>query len=548
MTDPFFTSLDDQPTIAERPVKFTYPFYYQPHPLCLQAAEHLQQQLKKDPYFGKREQEGKMIGVLIVESETGELGYISAYSGQTSQENSYFVPALFDLNAQNSFFSLGQSELNTLTANIDNLLANPEIKRLESVIAQQQNQSEVAVQRLRDEIIASRKDRKAQRALALITYSDDEYQTLLTELAKQSVADKNKLKRLLQQWQASITKTQQALLAVTDPIKSLKQDRKVLSTFLQQRLFDQYHFLNAKGERKSLLSLFESTTHVKPPAGAGDCAAPKLLQYAYQNGLKPIAMAEFWWGNSPKSAIRHHKQFYGACQSKCKPILDHMLKGLIVDSNPLLNNAAKNKQLEFIYQDETMVVINKPPELLSVPGKQIQDCVYSRLKSLFPSATGPLIVHRLDMSTSGLMVIALNKQAHKKLQQQFIQRTVKKRYVAIIDGELELQHGFVDLPLRVDLDDRPRQLVCYEYGRIAQTRWEKAESLDKKTRVYFYPITGRTHQLRVHSAHNQGLSSPILGDDLYGKKAERLYLHAEKLELIHPQTKQKMVFQSAPNF
>ena len=259
-------------------------------------------------------------------------------------------------------------------------------------------------------------------------------------------------------------------------------------------------------------------------------------------------MAEFWWGTSPKSEIRHHGQFYGACQGKCKPILTHMLQGLTVEANPLLNNPGRDKQLEFVYQDDVMAVINKPSGLLSVPGKQIQDCVVSRLRMLFPEASGPLIVHRLDMSTSGLMVIALNKQAHKKLQQQFVQRTVKKRYVAILDGELKQKTGLVDLPLRVDLEDRPRQLVCYDYGKPAQTKWQAIEYLQGKTKVYFYPVSGRTHQLRVHSAHNMGLSMPILGDDLYGQKANRLHLHAEMLELEHPKTKTRMTFQVDADF
>ena len=225
-----------------------------------------------------------------------------------------------------------------------------------------------------------------------------------------------------------------------------------------------------------------------------------------------------------------------------------MLNGMELDDDPLLSNPAEGKTIEIIYQDDEIVVINKPADFLSVPGKNIEDSVYLRMKQGYPQAKGPLIVHRLDMSTSGLMVIALSKQAHKNLQQQFIKRTVEKRYVALLEGILSDEAGEIDLPLRVDIDDRPRQLVCYDYGRAAQTAWQKIEQNTNRTKVYFYPKTGRTHQLRVHAAHINGLNMPIVGDDLYGKKADRLYLHAESLSFTHPTTRQPMTFQVNANF
>lgn len=537
-----------QPLGSGLPECFTYPFYYEPHAVCLQAAEQLQQQLKTNSNFNQAEQEGKMFGVLVVKDESGDLGYLSAFSGQLSFESNDFVPALFDFNTETSFFNIGQAEINVINQTLDKLAENPDIAILKQMLNAQQQRAESDIAHCRQAIIAGRKVRKVQRAAGLANTSGDEYQTLLAQLAKQSVAEKNQLKALTEDWRVKVGEAQKALSLITDEIDDLKNKRKRLSNSLQQQLFEQYHFLNAKGGQNSLLSLFEQTTQGRPPAGAGDCAAPKLLQYAYQHKMKPLAMAEFWWGSSPKSEIRHHGQFYGACQGKCKPILTHMLQGLTVEANPLLNNPGRDKQLEFVYQDDVMAVINKPSGLLSVPGKQIQDCVVSRLRMLFPEASGPLIVHRLDMSTSGLLVIALNKQAHKKLQQQFVQRTVKKRYVAILDGELKQKTGLIDLPLRVDLEDRPRQLVCYDYGKPAQTKWQTIEYLQGKTKVYFYPVSGRTHQLRVHSAHNMGLSMPILGDDLYGQKANRLHLHAEMLELEHPKTKTRMTFQVDADF
>jgi tRNA pseudouridine32 synthase/23S rRNA pseudouridine746 synthase len=548
LTNTPFTPLIEQPALDGLPAKFTYPFYYQPHPLCLQAVQQFQQELASIPYFNQTDCEGKMLGVLLVQLKSGEIGYLSAFSGQMNIGNERFVPALFDINTKASFFYTGQAELNTINDTISTLRENPEIKVLERSLKKQQQLADMEIESYRQRVIYGRKGRKAKRTGSLDELSSAEYQDLLLDLSKQSVAQKNHLKALKEQWQLRLKASEQVLSGLIDEISALKHKRKQLSHQLQKRLFEQYHFLNAKGEQKSLLSLFEQAGRGMPAAGTGDCAAPKLLQYAYQHEMKPLSMAEFWWGKSPKSEIRHHGQFYGACQGKCKPILNHMIEGLVVEANPLLNNPGKDKQLEFVYQDEVMCVINKPAGLLSVPGKEINDSVYSRLAIRFPEATGPLIVHRLDMSTSGLMVIALNKQAHKKLQQQFIQRTVSKRYVAILDGELEQKEGVIDLPIRVDLEDRPRQLVCYDYGRPAQTKWKVAEYLEKQTRVYFYPVTGRTHQLRVHSAHVLGLAMPILGDDLYGKKSSRLHLHAETLELVHPKTKKGITFKVEPDF
>ncbi len=253
-------------------------------------------------------------------------------------------------------------------------------------------------------------------------------------------------------------------------------------------------------------------------------------------------MAEFWWGIWPNSAIRKHKKYYPACQSRCKPILNHMLNGVEMEQNLLLENLSEDKKLEIIFEDDVLIVVNKPAEFLSVPGKTIQDSVYSRIKEKYPTATGPLIVHRLDMSTSGILLLTKTKEANKVLQSQFITRTVKKRYVALLNGDLSTKKGTIKLPIRVDLDDRPKQLVDFVHGKNAETNWEIINNENGKTRVYFYPITGRTHQLRVHAAHKNGLNTPILGDDLYGKKANRLHLHAQFIEFTHPTTNKKMSF------
>jgi tRNA pseudouridine32 synthase/23S rRNA pseudouridine746 synthase len=254
-------------------------------------------------------------------------------------------------------------------------------------------------------------------------------------------------------------------------------------------------------------------------------------------------MAEFWWGKPAPSNIRKQGNFYPACRNKCEPILGHMLQGLAVEPNPLLLNPAIGKELEFIYEDPYLVIVNKPAEFLSVPGKTITDSVQQRMRSRYPNATGPLTVHRLDMATSGLMVIALSKEVHGHLQEQFMKRTVKKRYVALLDGIVKQSQEYIDLPLRVDLDNRPYQLVCYEHGKTARTRYEILAVHNNQTRVNFYPITGRTHQLRMHAAHPNGLDTAIVGDDLYGVKKDRLYLHAAQLTFKHPVSKEAMNFE-----
>lgn len=302
-------------------------------------------------------------------------------------------------------------------------------------------------------------------------------------------------------------------------------------------------------EKQKIYVVFLHKTIQKfPPAGAGECAAPKLLQYAYKHQLKPIAMAEFWWGDSPKAEIRHHGYYYPACKGKCGPILGHMLQGLEVEENPLLKKHYHEMPLEIVYEDNYLVVINKPAGMLSVPGKGEIDSVYQHIKILYPDATGPLIVHRLDMATSGVLLIAKNKEVHQHLQAQFKNRMIKKRYIALLDGKISSKEGTIILPLRMDPLDRPRQVVDHEHGKTAITQYQVLNEQEGNTLIAFYPLTGRTHQLRVHAAHPEGLHCPIRGDELYGQKADRLYLHAESLEFVHPVTKEIIFVEKKSNF
>jgi tRNA pseudouridine32 synthase/23S rRNA pseudouridine746 synthase len=554
LTDSYFTPFKESIASYSLPESFTFPFYYEPHPLCVLAAKHLQQQLviQTDRIQGvgmntEREarDNGKMLGVLLVQNTLGEVGYLSAFSGQFSEQNNgpKFVPPVFDISDENGFFLKGQAEINELNRRIAQLEQNPEIAECDKHLKTERACAKQQIQQHRQVMIEGRKERKAKRATGQDKLDEAEFEHLKIALAKQSVQQKNQLKGLNAHWQQRIEIAEQQLLLLTGEIRALKQQRKEQSKSLQQKVFEHYDFLNINGVKQDLNTLFSNTVQGHPPAGAGDCAAPKLLQYAFSHGLKPLALAEFWWGSPPKSEIRQHGLFYASCQGKCQPILAHMLEGMIIDDNPLLINPAVGKTVDIVYEDDSMVVINKPAGFLSVPGKNIEDSIYSRMAQQYPNATGPLIVHRLDMSTSGLMVIALTKQAHQRLQQQFIQRTVKKRYIALLEGELEADEGVIDLPLRVDLEDRPRQLVCYDYGKPAQTYWQVITRHHSQTKVYFYPITGRTHQLRVHSAHVKGLNMPIRGDDLYGRASNRLHLHAESLEIAHPMTQQSMHFQ-----
>ncbi len=541
------------------PERFTFPFYYEPHSLCLLAAKELQQHLETQTEWQHNfgivpDKEGlvigKMFGVLVVQNNAGELGYLAAFSGKLANANHHdkFVPPVFDMLTDGSFFRVGEIVVNGMTTELQILEANPEYQQFKAVYDADKKLSISRLKEAREKLRIDKKERKERRQAAKSELSAAAYKVLDHELSQASIKAHFYWKDLNKYWKQRLIENEAKFAELAAPINALKEARKAKSNGLQKQLFEQYTFLNATGETKSLLDIFAPTPRKTPPAGAGECAAPKLLHYAFLHQLKPIAMAEFWWGQSPKSEVRRHGHFYPACRGKCEPILGHMLQGLSVDENPMLTNPAEGKKMEIIYEDAPLLVVHKPAEFLSVPGKNIQDSVYQRIKDKYPKATGPLIVHRLDMSTSGLMLIAKSEKTHKYIQYQFINRFVKKRYVALLDGIIEADEGVIELPLRVDLDNRPQQLVCYEHGKKATTKWKVIERKNGKTRIHFFPITGRTHQLRVHAAHPLGLNTPIIGDDLYGVKGERLHLHAEWIEFRHPLTKETICFEVAADF
>lgn len=529
------------------PEKFTFPFYYEPNELSKMAAvelqNHLQTQTDFEHNFGLDASQsgliiGKMFGVLVVQNQQGELGHLWAFSGKLAESNHlpHFVPTVFDMLTEGSFFKQGEILLNQLNAEIETLENAGDYLKAVAHLEQVKQQAETEIQAQKDKIKLGKKLRAELRQSA----SPDE----LERLNSLSQAEGILLKKMMQYWQYKLNDAINELAIFTDKINELKELRKTKSAQLQQQLFEHYSFLNQSGKRKSLGDIFDGN----PPAGAGECAAPKLLHYAFQNQLKPIAMAEFWWGQSPKSEVRQHQHFYPACTGKCEPILAHMLEGIELEDNPFLINTAQGKELEIVYEDDYLLAVNKPAEFLSVPGKLISDSVSHRIKLKFPNATGPLIVHRLDMATSGLLLIAKTSEVHKKLQAQFIKRQIKKRYIALLNGVIQEDKGNINLPLRVDLDNRPNQIVCYEHGKKAETHWEVITRKNNQTLVYFYPITGRTHQLRVHAAHISGLNAPIVGDDLYGTKSNRLHLHAESITFQHPISKEFMTLSVAADF
>jgi tRNA pseudouridine32 synthase/23S rRNA pseudouridine746 synthase len=541
------------------PVKFTFPFYYEPHQLCKIATEELQNYLQTQTDFEhnfgldtakKGLTIGKMFGVLVVKNPENEIGYIAAVSGKLAEKNIHkkFVPPVFDMLTKDSYFLKEEAFLNNINQEIKILESTTEYLKLKKLLKTENKNSKIDIKEKKIALKEAKKKRDIRRIKAQMELKLEAYAAFEETLSKESLEAKYYFNNVTRFWEHTLNAIKEKLSIFTNKIETLKEERKTKSADLQQYLFNQYQFLNSVKETKNLSELFAKTTVQNPPAGAGECAAPKLLQYAFLHDLKPIAMAEFWWGKSPNTEIRKHKYFYPACQGKCKPILTHMLEGIEMDTNSMLQNPAIGKELEIIFEDDDLLVIHKPSEFLSVSGIHIQDSVYTRIKQQYPTITGPIIVHRLDMSTSGLLVLAKNKKVHQHLQSQFINRTVRKKYVALLDGNLEKNTGIINLPLRVDLDDRPRQLVCFEHGKNAETKWEVVERKNNTTRVHLYPVTGRTHQLRVHVSHHLGLNTPIIGDDLYGKKDNRLHLHALELEFIHPTTKEKISFHKKAEF
>ena len=548
------------------PERMNNPLDYQPHPLCIAVCKELQTYLSEREDWREEIDKGKMFGVLIVEnaqpaSGAPKIGYLAAYSGQIGGRSDWddFVPAVFDYLQPDGYFKTHEAEISGINQSIRKLEANTHMKEAKGLILQLQEERKHTIAAYQEKIKKAKAKRDARREAGSLNPEEE------AEMVKESQFMKAELRRLKKSLSEK-TSLETEYEAYQADILSLKQLRKTLSDALQQWLFSQFRMQNHEGESKDLLEIFRdaalrdypqatiATSRIAalkmvPPAGSGECCEPKLLQYAYSLGYKPLQMAMFWWGESPKEEIRHHLHFYPACNGKCKPILQWMLPAST--SEPAAVDLSLYNKVETLYEDREIAVIHKPEGLLSVPGKDAaQPSVYALMRSKYPEATGPLIVHRLDMSTSGVMMIAKTEFAYHRLQKAFLNHQIQKKYVAIISGKVIPEKGIISLPLMPDYLDRPRQIVDHEQGKEAITEYEVLEPVDDShLRIALYPKTGRTHQLRVHCAHQEGLNAPILGDPLYGnEKAARLHLHAEEITFEHPLTGKKMTITRKADF
>lgn len=524
---------------VEFPQQFTFPFHYVPHRLCVVASEYVKQYVASRCDWHNELQNGKMLGVLVVK-DNDKVGFLAAYSGNLAHNNNheYFVPPVYDLLSSESFFTPEEAAISDINARIKAEENSQQRQSIISLIAAKEVESQCEINNYREYMQESKTKRDRLKPIA-----DD---INVARMIAESQFQKAELRRIRTRWNETIATLKYQLEESDKRIARWKEERKRRSRTLQMRIFRNFVMLNARGEQKDLCEIFADTPQGLPPAGAGECAAPKLLQYAYLNGYKPIAMAEFWIGRSPKDEIRHNGHFYPSCKSKCEPILNWSMQGLDVEPNPL-EKTLDMTPLKVLFDDKWIVAVNKPEGVLSVPGKLSVNSLYDRVKQLYPNDE-ILTVHRLDMATSGIILFAKSKAVHKQLQSMFKTRQVKKQYEAILDGVLDNDSGEINMPITLNPDDRPRQMVSLSHGKTAITHYEVIGRTEGKTRIFLYPITGRTHQLRVHASHPNGLGAPIAGDTLYGTHAPRLYLHARQIEFPHPITHTPIIITSATPF
>ena len=534
-------------SVVEAPGRFNNPFYYSPHPLCVMAAQEVRAMLSSDSAVAADAAKGKMFGVLVVRDGDGVLGYLAAFSGLLAGRNNVpgFVPLVFDLQSPTGYFKQEEGEISALNRRIKETECSDEYVTAVAAVSDTKCAMEQQLAAMRDDMRLGKQRRDELRATATLTPDEE------AALVRESQFQKAELKRATARWQQQVAGCEAAVAPFKELIASMKKERKRRSAALQRWLFEQFKVLNAGGCEKSLLDIFAAHSGIIPPGGAGECAAPKLLQYAYLNSLTPIAVAEFWVGASPQGEVRRDGCFYGACKSKCEPILGFMLQGLDVEENAL-EKGGDISNINIVYEDDHIVVVDKPSGVLSVPGIMGGTSVQQWLRDEYLHSNELFVAHRLDMATSGLLVAAKSMEVYKELQRQFAGREVKKEYTAILDGVPVNGEGVIELPLAADYDNRPRQKVDYVGGKRAVTRYKVIGTVERDGRmcgvVRFEPITGRTHQLRVHAAHKDGLDCPIVGDALYGTVGERLMLHASRITFVHPVSKENVELESRPSF
>ena len=535
-----FHPFDNLPDGVRLPEQFTCPFCYTPHPLVRLAAGELMKHIAVRTEWHRELQAGKMFGVLVAQNTSGQLGYIAAFSGLIagSGNHDFFVPPIFDYTRPDGHFKQTEKQISELNTQIDAAENSQQLTDLKRQLAGTEEQAKIEISERKSLNREHKTERDRQRKQKLSA----EQQAILT---RQSQFEKAELRRRERKWADRLEEIRQQISDIEQNINQAKNLRRQMSENLQQWLFEQYVVLNAHNESKTIGRIFADEQGSVPPAATGECAAPKLLQYAYKHGLKSLAMGEFWWGDSPEGEIRQHGNFYPACHNRCRPLLSFMLQGLDVEPNRLNQ---KQLQIKIIYNDNWLVAVDKPAGLLSVPGKDDTDSALAQLQKQYGETADIQPVHRLDMQTSGVLLFAKDKPTQAAMMQLFEHRQVAKRYVAVVEGVPAEKQGTISLPLRANLDDRPRQMVDFAHGRKAVTRYKVLGGNDKRTIVEFFPKTGRTHQLRVHAAHPSGLNCPIVGDNLYGSPAHRLYLHAARIDFVHPVTGEKTTIECKEDF
>ena len=526
------------------PETFNNPFDYVSHPVCEAAVADL---LPRVEELMCGNPEGKMFGVLVVTKDEDlqnfdnqrngniPLYYLAAFSGQLYDKSVLpgFVPPVFDFLDPHGYFKRHEAEISAINKEINDLVSDSQYIGFQTLYQQLQADAEVVVAESKRKMLDAKAKRDAERSRRMLTTEEE------ANFVKESQFLKAEVRREKKRWAEKLSTAKAEVVDFEQRIDDLANQRKTKSEALQNWLFEHFVMVNYAGERRNLLDIFRDTVQQFPPAGTGECCEPKLLQYAYTHGLKPIQMAMFWWGKSPDNEIRHHLHYYPACTGKCKPVLTYMLPLEVLATQP---QCTLSEQLEIVYEDADLWVVNKPSGMLSVPGKTNRKSVISILQTCCKEGEMPLVVHRLDMDTSGLLLVAKHKTAHYRLQKQFRDREIHKTYVAVLDGEqLPIgEEGRIELPLSPDLMHRPFQKVDKEHGKTAVTLYHVVD----KHVVELHPLTGRTHQLRVHCVHAEGLNRPIKGDNLYGRRAERLYLHAARIAFAHPGNGKEMVLEA----
>ena len=542
--------------LHEGPQEFTDPFRYMPHPLVKVAAEKTIKKIDEDHMLADAFAEGKMLGVLVckvsdrskraehlpssllcelLQSETADIVYIAGFSGNVGGKSviNGFVPPIYDLTDPDGYFKEEEARISGINRKIDEINCSEEFTHLKAQLTEYDAARDKETAEWAEKMLQSKKERAERRAA-----TDDAAE--LAAITKESQFEKAEFRRTKAGWAERIAHIQNQLNQTRKEITALKKLRAEMSDKLQDWIFRQYIVHNAAGAKISIADLFASQGLV-PPGGTGECAAPKLLEYAYRHGLKPLAMGEFWYGKSPDTAVRTHGHFYPSCTSKCGPLLGFMTKGL----NILQESPAEELYPKIIYEDESLIVVEKPSGMPSVSGLDGRESLQEWLGSRYGEIHA---VHRLDMDTSGVMIFAKTQVAAVELRRQFEEHTVRKTYLARLSAcknfLSEGDKGTIELPLSADYDERPRQKVDIKQGKTAVTEYEViGRNNDGTTEIIFHPVTGRTHQLRVHSAHTLGLGCPIVGDMLYGgDTGKRLHLHAYEIKFRHPSDGKSVCF------